>query len=55
MALCGDESSVAEQVKGLLDMGATEVMASPEAAGDNPTASMHRTLRLLPQTAKSLA
>ena len=55
VALCGDESNVAEKVRGLLDMGATEVMASPVPAGDDSTASLDRTLRLLAQTAKSLA
>ena len=55
VALCGDESTVAEKVRELLDMGATEVMASPVPAGDDPIASLDRTLRLLAQTAKDLA
>ena len=55
VALCGDESTVAEKVRGLLDMGATEVMASPVPAGDDPIAYLDRTLQLLAQTAKSLA
>ena len=55
VALYGDESTVSEKVQGLLDIGATEVMASPVPAGDNPTASLDRTLWLVAQAGKSLA
>ena len=53
VVLWGSESQVAEKLKGLFSLGATEVMASPMPAGSDPDASRERTLRLLAQVSKS--
>jgi F420-dependent oxidoreductase-like protein len=52
VALWGDESQVAEAIAGLFGVGATEILVSPVPAGDNRTASLERTLRLLSQVAR---
>ena len=52
--LWGSESQVAENLHGLLSIGATEVLACPIPAGDNRDASMSRTLRLLSQVASDV-
>ena len=49
----GDETRVTEKLQGLLSMGATEVLASPIAAGEDGRASADRTLRLLGRLATS--
>jgi F420-dependent oxidoreductase-like protein len=43
----GDESSVEGMVRGLFEMGATEVLASPILAGPDQEASLDRALKLL--------
>jgi len=54
VVLWGDETRVAERLRELLSFGASEVLASPIAAGQNRAASTDRTLRLLGQVARSL-
>ena len=54
VAVCGDESQVAEGLRAMLDMGATELMASPVAAGADAEASVERTLGMLAQVSQSL-
>ena len=51
----GDETRVAERIKELLSFGATEVLATPIAAGADRAGSIDRTMRLLGQVAKSVA
>lgn len=53
VALWGDEARVAEGIAGLFAMGATEILVSPVAAGDDRAASLERTQRLLSQVAQS--
>ena len=55
VALWGSESRVAEKLKELFSFGAGEILASPVPAGDAPTASLDRTLRLLAQVASEVA
>jgi F420-dependent oxidoreductase-like protein len=52
VALWGDEGRVVEGIAGLFALGATEILVSPVPAGDNRTASLERTLRLLSQIAQ---
>ena len=52
-ALSGDESTVAGKIEGLFALGATEVLASPIAAGADRASSLERTLRLLGRAAQS--
>ena len=53
--LWGSESQVAENLHGLLSIGATEVLACPiPAGGRSRDASMSRTLRLLAQVASDV-
>ena len=52
--LWGDEGLVAERLQELFSFGATEILASPIAAGRNKTASVDRTMRLLGQVAQSM-
>ena len=54
VVLWGDETRVEERLRELLSFGASEVLVSPVAAGQNRAASVDRTLRLLGQVAKSL-
>jgi F420-dependent oxidoreductase-like protein len=51
VAACGSESQVSEGLQRLFSLGATEIMASPVAAGDDREASLDRTLGLLAQVA----
>ena len=53
-AFVGSESQVAEKIEGLFALGATEVLASPIAAGSDRAASLERTLQLLGQVSQSL-
>jgi len=46
-AIVGDEASVAEQLQGLIDAGATDVWAAPFPVGDDKRDSLNRTRRLL--------
>ena len=55
LLIYGDESRIADQLRELLSMGATEILVSPVLVGDNRPASLDRTLRLLGQVAQSLA
>ncbi len=50
----GSESRIADRLRALLDMGATEIMATAVPAGDDRPASLDRTLRLLGQVSQSL-
>lgn len=50
----GDEGQVAERLQEMFSFGATEILASPIAAGGNRTASIDRTMRLLGQVAQSV-
>jgi alkanesulfonate monooxygenase SsuD/methylene tetrahydromethanopterin reductase-like flavin-dependent oxidoreductase (luciferase family) len=53
VALWGDEARVAEGIAGLFTLGATEVLVSPVAAGNDRAASLERTLRLLSHVAQA--
>ena len=54
-AVWGNESQVTEGLLGMLAMGATELMASPVAAGADREASLERTLEVLARVSRSLA
>ena len=54
VAVSGSEEQVAEGLRGLLDMGATEVMASPVAAGSDRDGSLERTMGLLARVSQSV-
>ncbi len=45
--IAGDEDAVAERIQEALDWGASELLATPIPAGDDPDATEDRTLRLL--------
>jgi alkanesulfonate monooxygenase SsuD/methylene tetrahydromethanopterin reductase-like flavin-dependent oxidoreductase (luciferase family) len=47
----GDEAGIADRIKGLLSMGADEVLISPILVGDDPSVARERTMRLLAQVA----
>jgi alkanesulfonate monooxygenase SsuD/methylene tetrahydromethanopterin reductase-like flavin-dependent oxidoreductase (luciferase family) len=53
LVIYGDEAKATERLQELLDLGATEVLASPVLVGSDRSASLARTLRLLGQVAKS--
>jgi hypothetical protein len=55
VAVWGNEAQVTEGLQGMLAMGATELMASPVAAGADREASLERTLTLLAQVSRSVA
>ena len=55
VAVCGNESQVAEGLQGMLATGATELMVSPVAAGDDAAASLERALSAVAQVSRSLA
>ena len=55
VAVVGDESQVAAGLRDMLAMGATELMASPVAAGDDSAASLERTLGALAQVSQSVS
>ena len=46
VAVSGNEEQVTEGLRGLLEMGAAEVMASPVAAGPDREESLERTMGL---------
>ncbi len=54
VVLWGDETKVADGLQRLFSFGATEVLASPVAAGDDRAASLERTLSLLGQVSRSM-
>ncbi len=45
--IAGDEDAVASRIRTLFEWGATELLATPIPAGDDPRATEDRTLRLL--------
>lgn len=45
--IAGDEDAVASRIRTLFEWGATEILATPIPAGDDPQATEDRTLRLL--------
>ena len=49
----GDETKVAERIKGMFSLGASEVLVSPIGAGQDQAESVHRTTRLLAELAKN--
>ena len=53
VAVSGTEEQVAEGLRGLLEMGAAEVMASPVSAGPDRDASLERTVGLLAHVSQS--
>ena len=53
VALYGDEGQVAEGLQGLFSAGATEIMASPVAAGEDGAGSVDRALNLLAQVGQA--
>jgi alkanesulfonate monooxygenase SsuD/methylene tetrahydromethanopterin reductase-like flavin-dependent oxidoreductase (luciferase family) len=53
VVLSGKEAQVAERLQALFDLGATEVLVSPLAAGSDREASLTRTLQLLADVAKA--
>ena len=54
VALYGDEDQVSEGLQGLFSLGATEILASPVAAGEASAGSVDRTLRLLARVGQAL-
>ena len=52
-AIVGDEASVAAQLQGLLDAGATDIWAAVFTVGDDATSSRRRTRALLRELAAS--
>ena len=54
VVIWGDETKVADGLQQLFSFGATEVLASPVAAGDDRAASLERTLSLLGQVSQSM-
>ena len=48
----GNEDQVASKLQGMLDMGATEVLVSPVAAGPDKAATVQRTLELVGHLSK---
>jgi F420-dependent oxidoreductase-like protein len=53
VTLYGDESQVAAAIEELFGLGATEILVSLVAVGEDPAASRARTLRLLSQLSQS--
>ncbi len=45
--IAGDEDAVADRIRTVFDWGASELLATPVPAGDDPDATQERTLRLL--------
>ncbi len=50
--IAGDEATVAERIQTVFDWGASELLATPIPAGDDPAATEERTLRLLAEVQK---
>ena len=50
--IAGDEATVAERIQTVFDWGASELLATPIPAGDDPAATEERTLRLLAEIQK---
>lgn len=55
VVLHGAEERVAERLRGLLALGAGEIIAAPVGAGPDPAAAIQRTLRLVADLAKTPA
>ena len=49
----GDETRVAERIKGMFSFGGTEVLVSPIGAGEDEGGSIHRTMRLIADLSKT--
>ena len=52
--IAGDEAAVAERIQTIFDWGASELLATPVPAGDDPRASEERTLMLLAEVQRGL-
>ena len=50
--IAGDEAAVAERIQTIFDWGASELLATPIPAGDDPDATEERTLNLLAEFQK---
>jgi F420-dependent oxidoreductase-like protein len=50
--IAGDEATVAERIQTIFDWGASELLATPIPAGDDPDATEERTLNLLAEVQK---
>jgi alkanesulfonate monooxygenase SsuD/methylene tetrahydromethanopterin reductase-like flavin-dependent oxidoreductase (luciferase family) len=50
--IAGDEATVAERIQTVFDWGASELLATPIPAGDDPAATEERTLKLLAEVQK---
>ena len=50
--IAGDEATVAERIQTIFDWGASELLATPIPAGDDPAATEERTLRILAEVQK---
>ncbi len=55
VAVSGTEEQVEEGLRGLLEMGATELMASPVPAGPDRDGSLERTVALLAGVSHSVS
>jgi hypothetical protein len=55
VAVSGNEAQVTQGLQDMLALGATELMASPVAAGEDREASLERTLNVLAQVSQSVA
>ena len=55
VAVSGNEEQVSEGLRGLLEMGAAELMASPVPAGPDREGSLDRTATLLARVSQSVA
>ena len=55
VAVSGNEEQVTEGLRGLLEMGAAELMASPVPAGPDREGSLDRTMGLLARISQSVA
>jgi len=53
LVIYGDETKVAQGLKKLFSDGASEILVSPVLAGDDRSASLDRTQKLLGQVAQS--
>ena len=54
VAISGGEAEVAHGLRELYFFGATEILASPVAAGSNPAASLRRTMGVLAEVSKTV-
>ena len=52
--IAGDEATVADRIRTVFDWGASELLATPIPAGDDPAETEERTLRLLAEVQRGL-